>query len=135
MELQRVGLVGFLELWCQCVVSDEVRREAQGAFHVVPGKSGLHAHGKGERCGRYPGVSVPLSVVPSEMGQIRTAVATWTLPVLPTAALGWGLSGRLHSLSLPWEDPCWVVGLGEGLPKKGFRFSAWRARKTSRVLL
>ena len=26
-----------------------VRREAQGAFHVAPGKSGLHAHGKGER--------------------------------------------------------------------------------------
>ena len=34
---------------CQCAVSDEVRREAQGAFHVVPGKSGLHVHGKGER--------------------------------------------------------------------------------------
>ena len=30
-------------------VSDEVRREAQGAFRVAPGNSGLHAHGKGER--------------------------------------------------------------------------------------
>ena len=29
--------------------SDEVRREAQGAFRVAPGNSGLHAHGKGER--------------------------------------------------------------------------------------
>ena len=36
----------FLELRCQCAVSDEVRREAQRAFRVVPGKSGLHAHGK-----------------------------------------------------------------------------------------
>ena len=34
---------------CQCAVSDEVRREAQGAFRVAPGNSGLHAHGKGER--------------------------------------------------------------------------------------
>ena len=33
----------------QCAVSDEVRQEAQGAFHVGPVKSGLHAHGKGER--------------------------------------------------------------------------------------
>ena len=31
------------------MVSDEVRREAQGAFRVAPGKSGLHVHGKGER--------------------------------------------------------------------------------------
>ena len=45
----RGRLRGFLELRCQCAVSDEVRREAQGAFHVAPGKSGLHAHGKGER--------------------------------------------------------------------------------------
>ena len=37
----------FLELRCQCAVSDEVRREAQGAFHVASGNSGLHAHGKG----------------------------------------------------------------------------------------
>ena len=42
-------LVGFLELQCQCAVSDEVRRESQGAFRVAPGNSGLHAHGKGER--------------------------------------------------------------------------------------
>ena len=42
-------LVGFLALRCQCAVSDEVRREAQGAFRVAPGNSGLHAHGKGER--------------------------------------------------------------------------------------
>ena len=41
--------MGFLELRRQCGVSDEVRREAQGAFRVAPGNSGLHAHGKGER--------------------------------------------------------------------------------------
>ena len=40
-------LVGFLELRCQCAVSDEVRREAQGAFRVAPGNSGLHAHARG----------------------------------------------------------------------------------------
>ena len=37
----------FAELRRQCGVSDEVRREAQGAFRVAPGNSGLHAHGKG----------------------------------------------------------------------------------------
>ena len=38
-----------LELRLQCGVSHEVRREAQGASHAAPGKSGLHARGKGER--------------------------------------------------------------------------------------
>ena len=39
----------FLELRRQCGVSHEVRRGAQGASHVVPGKSDLHARGKGKR--------------------------------------------------------------------------------------
>ena len=39
----------FLELWHQCGVSHEVQRGAQGASHVVPGKSSLHASGEGER--------------------------------------------------------------------------------------
>ena len=30
------------------LVSQEVRRGAQGAFRVAPGNSGLHAHGKAE---------------------------------------------------------------------------------------
>ena len=33
--------MGFLELRCQCGVSHEVRRGAQGASRVAPGKSGL----------------------------------------------------------------------------------------------
>ena len=41
-------LVGFLELRRQCGVSYEVRRGAQGASHVEPGKLGLHARGEGE---------------------------------------------------------------------------------------
>ena len=41
--------MGFLELWCQCGVSHDLRRGAQGASRVVPGKSGLHAHGEEER--------------------------------------------------------------------------------------
>ena len=39
----------FLELWCQCGVTHEVRRGAQGASRVVPGKSGRHARDEGER--------------------------------------------------------------------------------------
>ena len=34
--------MGFLELRRQCGVSHEVRRGAQGASRVAPGKSGLH---------------------------------------------------------------------------------------------
>ena len=41
--------VGFPELRRQCGVSHEVRWGAQGASHVVPGKSDLHARGEGER--------------------------------------------------------------------------------------
>ena len=41
--------MGFLELRRLCGVSHEVRRGAQGASHVVPGKSDLHARGEGER--------------------------------------------------------------------------------------
>ena len=41
--------MGFLDLWCQCGVSHEVRPGAQGASRVAPGKSGLHAHGEAER--------------------------------------------------------------------------------------
>ena len=41
--------MGFLELRRQCGVSHEVRWGAQGASHVVPGKSDLHARGEGER--------------------------------------------------------------------------------------
>ena len=36
-------LVGFLELRRQCGVSHEVRRGAQGASRVAPGKSGVYA--------------------------------------------------------------------------------------------
>ena len=39
----------FLELRRQCGVSHEVRQGAQGASRVVPGKSGLHGRGEGER--------------------------------------------------------------------------------------
>ena len=35
--------MGFLELRRQCGVSHEVRRGAQGASRVVPGKSGVYA--------------------------------------------------------------------------------------------
>ena len=41
--------MGFLELRCLNGVSEEVRRGAQGDSLQVPGKSGLHAHGDGER--------------------------------------------------------------------------------------
>ena len=41
--------MGFLDLRRQCGVSHEVQQGAQGASCVAPGKSGLHAHGKGER--------------------------------------------------------------------------------------
>ena len=41
--------MGFLELRRQCGVSHEVRREAQGASRVAPGKSGLHVRGEGVR--------------------------------------------------------------------------------------
>ena len=41
--------MGFLELCCQFGVSHEVRQGAKGASRVVPGKSGLHARGEGER--------------------------------------------------------------------------------------
>ena len=41
--------MGFLELRRQCGVSHEVRQGAQGASHVAQGKSGVHAHGEGER--------------------------------------------------------------------------------------
>ena len=41
--------MGFFELRCQCGVSHEVRRGGQGAYRVAPGKSGVHAHGEGER--------------------------------------------------------------------------------------
>ena len=41
--------MGFLELRHQCGVSYEVRRGAQGASRVAPGKSGLHVCGEGER--------------------------------------------------------------------------------------
>ena len=40
--------MGFIEPQRQCGVSQEVGREAQGASRVVPGKSGFHAHDKGE---------------------------------------------------------------------------------------
>ena len=41
--------MGFLELGSQCGISHEVRRGAQGASRVAPGKSSLHASGEGER--------------------------------------------------------------------------------------
>ena len=46
-DLAMMGrLVGFPELWLQCGVSHKVRRGAQGASHVAPGKSNIHAHGE-----------------------------------------------------------------------------------------
>ena len=45
----RRGLVCLLELRRQCGVSHEVPQGAQGASHVAPGKSGVHARGEGER--------------------------------------------------------------------------------------
>ena len=47
MSRKRGRLVGFLELRRQCGVSHEVRRGAQGASRVAPGKSGLHVRGEG----------------------------------------------------------------------------------------
>ena len=44
---RRGCLVGFLELQRQCGVSYEVRRGAQGASFMAPGKSGLHVCGEG----------------------------------------------------------------------------------------
>ena len=41
--------MGFLELRCLNGVSEEVRRGAQGDSLQASGKSGLHAHGEGER--------------------------------------------------------------------------------------
>ena len=40
----------FLKLRRQCGVSREVRRGTQGAYRVVPGKSGLHSSCEGD-CG------------------------------------------------------------------------------------
>ena len=54
MSRKRGRLVGFLELRRQCGVSHEVQRVAQGASHVVPGKSGLHECSRGS-------ASLPLS--------------------------------------------------------------------------
>ena len=45
----RGRLVGFLELERKYEFSHEVRQGAQGASRVAPGKSGVHAHGEGER--------------------------------------------------------------------------------------
>ena len=42
--------MGFLKLQRQCGVSHEVLQGAQGASHVVLGKSGLHAHCEGALC-------------------------------------------------------------------------------------
>ena len=42
-------LVVFLELQRHCGFSHEVRRGVQGASRVVPGKSGLHVGGEGDR--------------------------------------------------------------------------------------
>ena len=42
-------IVGFLELRCLNGVSEEVRRGAQGASLMAPGKSGLLARGEGVR--------------------------------------------------------------------------------------
>ena len=45
----RGNLVVFLELQATFGVSLELCQGAQGASHVAPGKSGVHAHGEGER--------------------------------------------------------------------------------------
>ena len=42
-------MVGFLKLRRQCGVSHHVQQGAQGASLMAPGKSGVHAHGEGER--------------------------------------------------------------------------------------
>ena len=47
MSRKQGRLVGFLELRRQCGVSHEVRRGAQGASRVAPGKSGLHECSRG----------------------------------------------------------------------------------------
>ena len=41
--------MGFLKLERKYEFSHEVRRGAQGASRVAPGKSGLHVRGEGER--------------------------------------------------------------------------------------
>ena len=41
--------MGFLRLWRPWGFSHEARRGSQGASRAAPGKSGLHAHGEGER--------------------------------------------------------------------------------------
>ena len=41
--------MGFLQLWRQYQISHKVRRGAQGDSLQESGKSGLHAHGDGER--------------------------------------------------------------------------------------
>ena len=41
--------MGFLKVQCLVGVSHEIGRGAQGASHVAPGKSGVHAHGEGQR--------------------------------------------------------------------------------------
>ena len=43
------GLMGFLRLRRPWGFSHEARRGPQGASRAAPGKSGLHAHGEGER--------------------------------------------------------------------------------------
>ena len=43
------GTLGPGHMRHQCGVSHEVRRGAQGASRVAPGKSGLHVRGEGER--------------------------------------------------------------------------------------
>ena len=41
--------MGFLKLWGQCGVSQEVRWGAQGVSRVAPGKSALHVRVEGKR--------------------------------------------------------------------------------------
>ena len=41
--------MGFLELGRKYEFSHEVQWGSQGASHVAPGKSGVHARGEGER--------------------------------------------------------------------------------------
>ena len=40
---------GFSQAEAPVWLTHEVKRGAQGASHVAPGKSGVHAHGEGER--------------------------------------------------------------------------------------